>query len=138
MDATNLVEKLRQAVSGHNLEALVACFSEDYRNDTPAHPGRSFVGRDAVRANWERIFAGVPDITATVRSTAEARDSVWSEWEMAGHRTDGTAEALRGVVIFGTAADEFAWGRFYLEPADSGAGGVTGAIDHLVGNEASR
>ena len=29
-------------------------------------PGRGFTGRDQVRENWQRIFAGVPDITADV------------------------------------------------------------------------
>jgi len=58
-DPSELVERLRQSVDAHDLDAVVACFTDDYRNETPAHPGRGFEGREQVRTNWQRIFAGV-------------------------------------------------------------------------------
>lgn len=61
-----LVERLCRATNDHDLEALTRCFAPDYRNETPAHPVRSFQGREQVRRNWEQIFAGVPDIEAKV------------------------------------------------------------------------
>lgn len=132
MDACDLVERLRRAVDAHDIEAVVACFTPDYRNETPAHPGRGFAGHDQVRTNWTRIFAGVPDITATVLRTAVDGEVVWSEWELGGHRPDGRPQALRGVIIFGAASDGFAWARFYLEPVDAGEGGVDAAVGRIV------
>ena len=38
------VERLLGAVRHRDLDALTACFAEDYRNETPAHPARSFAG----------------------------------------------------------------------------------------------
>ena len=133
MNHPAIIEQLRLAVDAHDLDALVTCFADDYRNETPAHPARGFVGSDAVRGNWERIFAGMPDITATVHRAATDGDAIWTEWELAGSRPDGAAQVLRGVIIFGVAADRITWGRFYLEPVDSGEGGVTAAIDRVVG-----
>jgi hypothetical protein len=52
-DGRTIVERLRRAVDDHDLDALTACFTNDYRNDTPAHPGRGFIGRDQVRKNCD-------------------------------------------------------------------------------------
>ena len=135
VDPVSVVERLRQSVNDHDLDALVECFAADYRNETPAHPGRGFVGREQVRKNWERIFAGLPDVTARVPRTAVDGDVVWSEWELAGHRPDGVAQMMRGVVIFGVTGIEFGWARFYLEPVDAGEGGVDAAVSQVVAGE---
>lgn len=111
-----LVERLCQATNAHDLEAVVACFALDYRNETPAHPERGFTGRDQVRTNWEQIFSVVADIRAQVLRVAVDGDVVWSEWEHRGHRPDGSVHTMRGVVIFGVRDGLAAWARFYLEP----------------------
>ena len=134
MAASNaaMVERLRQAVDDHDLDAVVACFTPDYRNETPAHPARGFAGREQVRTNWARIFAGVPDITADVLRTAVGDDAVWSEWEMRGTRPDGQAHLMRGVIVFGIVGAQASWARFYLEPVDPGADGVDAAVGEIV------
>ena len=33
-----MVERLLRATNDHDVEALVACFAEDYENETPLHP----------------------------------------------------------------------------------------------------
>jgi ketosteroid isomerase-like protein len=132
MASHGLVERLRQAVDDHDLDALAACFAPDFRNETPAHPSRGFSGRDQVRANWARIFGGIPDITAQVVRTAVDRDVVWTEWEMGGTRVDGVAQTLRGVIVFGVSREHLSWCRFYLEPVDGGEEGVEAAIGHIA------
>ncbi len=126
-----LVDRLCRATNDHDLEALTRCFAPDYRNETPAHPARAFQGRLQVRRNWEQIFAGVPDIRAEVRWIVDDR-TAWSEWEMRGTRRDGSAHAMRGVVIFGVEHGEFTWARFYLEPVEEGGGGVGDAVRRSV------
>jgi ketosteroid isomerase-like protein len=126
-----MVERLTEAVNAHDLEALTSCFALEYRNETPAHPARGFQGRSQVRRNWEQIFAAVPDITAEVRSIADA-DTVWSEWEMRGTRPDGSPHLMRGVVIFGVEGSEATWARFYLEPVQEGGGDVDETIRRTV------
>lgn len=133
----SLIRRLERAVESHDLEAVVGCFDEGYRNETPAHPGRGFSGREQVRTNWARIFEGVPDITARVLRTAQA-DDTWSEWEMSGTRLDGQEHLMRGVIIFGVSQGRFSWARFYLEPVDPGEGGIDGAISQLVNVETNR
>jgi len=127
MDAT-VVERLCRAVVDHDLEALVGCFAPDYRNETPVHPARGFVGHDQVRANWSQIFAGVPDISAELLRTAVHGEELWSEWEMRGTRRDGGEHLMRGVVIFGIRDDQAQWARFYLEPVDTAGSGVDAAV----------
>jgi hypothetical protein len=131
-DPRDLVERLRQSVDDHDLDALVGCFSDDYVNETPAHPGRGFTGNEQVRTNWARLFAGVPDMRAEVLATAVHGSEVWSEWEMRGTRPDGETHLMRGVIIFGITGGRAERARFYLEPVDAGEGGVDGAISGVV------
>lgn len=128
-----MVHRLLQATNDHDLEALVACFAEDYENETPAHPARGFRGRAQVRRNWEQIFACVPDLRAAVTRMAIDDDVIWTEWELTGTRRDGSAHCMRGIVIFGVDRGVARWARFYLEPVDLGAGTVDDAVrEHVV------
>jgi len=114
------IERLVDATNRHDLEALVGCFAEDYRNETPAHPARGFHGAAQVRRNWEEIFAFVPDIHARVLRSAVDGDAVWTEWEMRGTRRDGSAHRMAGVIVFGVDGGLIRWARFYLERVDEG------------------
>jgi hypothetical protein len=57
-----VVQRLLEAINAHDLEAMVACFADDYVNEWPAHPQRGFRGSQQVRRNWSQLFAGVPDL----------------------------------------------------------------------------
>jgi len=132
MDDTDFVDRLLAATNAHDLDALAACFADDYENATPAHPGRSFRGREQVRRNWEQIFAHVPDIRAEVVRRATSGDTVWTEWDMTGTRGDGTSHNMRGVILFGVRDGLASWARFYLEPVDPGVGTVDDAVRDQV------
>jgi ketosteroid isomerase-like protein len=128
-----LLERLLRAVNDHDLDALVSCFSEDYVNETPVHPLRGFSGRDQVRKNWTQIFTGVPDVRAEVPRAAVEDDTLWTEWDLSGSRSDGEAFHLRGVVIFGVARGHITSASFYLEPVEHATGDVDAATVRLVG-----
>jgi len=134
-EAAQLVERLVQGVNDHDLQAVAACFAEDYVNETPAHPARGFRGREQVRRNWEQIFAFVPDLRAEVSRCTFAGPVAWTEWEMTGTRRDGSSHHLRGVIVFGVEGGVARWGRFYLEPVDAGPGGVDEAVREQVVGE---
>jgi len=127
------IDRLVRATNEHDLEAMAACFSEDYLNETPAHPARGFRGRAQVRRNWEQIFAFVPDIHAEVVRSAATADTIWTEWEMRGTRRDGRSHWMRGVIVFGVNDEAIRWARFYLEPVDESDATVDDAVrDQLV------
>ena len=131
-EAEAVIERIRVAINGHDLEALTSCFAADYVNETPVHPERGFRGREQVRRNWEQIFDGVPDIKAeVVRSTTDG-GTAWSEWDMSGRRLDGSPFRMRGVAIYGVADDQAAWCRFYLEAVDEGGEDIDSATHRVV------
>jgi ketosteroid isomerase-like protein len=127
------VERLLEAINAHDLEAMVACFADDYVNEWPAHPQRGFQGSAQVRRNWSQIFAGVPDLRARLPRIAVDGDTVWTEWDMSGTRSDGTAFLMRGVAIFGVADGRLASVRFYLEPVEEASGDVNAHTRRVVG-----
>ncbi len=126
------IERLVQATNAHDLDALVACFAEDYLNETPAHPTRGFRGNAQVRRNWEQIFEFVPDLHAEVTRLAVNGDSAWTEWVMRGTRRDGSAHEMAGIIVFGVADGLIQWARFYLEPVDRSDQTVDGAVRSQV------
>ena len=127
-----VVTRLERAANARDINALVACFAPDYRNETPAHPARSFVGRDQVRRNWEQIFAGIPDLTAKVLRSAVNGNEAWTEWEHRGTRRDGSMHLMRGVVIFGVSDGLLTWARFYLEPVQEASENVDAAVRQQI------
>ncbi len=131
----DVVDRLCVAVNGHDLDDLTACFAAGYRNETPAHPERGFVGREQVRRNWEQLFNGIPDISSRITARAETDTSVWTEWEMRGTRGDGQPHLMRGVVIFGVTEAVITDARFYLEPVEGGGDGVNETIARVVGTD---
>jgi ketosteroid isomerase-like protein len=127
-----VVERLRDATNAHDLEGIVACFAADYHNDTPVHPARGFVGKEQVRRNWTQIFAAIPDVSTAILAIAVDRDTVWSEWEHRGTRSDGSLHLMRGVIVFGVRAGVVATARFFLEPVDDTGTGVGAAVQRQV------
>ncbi len=122
---TDVVDRLLVATNAHDLDALVACFADEYALSNPAHPARGFAGSAQVRRNWAAIFAGVPDLVSTVLARAEAAavddprtTVVWLEMAMTGTRLDGAPHELVGVMVFGVRDDRIVSGRFFLEPVD--------------------
>jgi ketosteroid isomerase-like protein len=117
-----MVERLCRATNSRDLDALVACFADDYRNETPMHPERGFTGREQVLGKgWQEIFSVIGDVHAEVLRVAVDGDTVWSEWEHRGTRPDGSAHVMRGVVIFGVTGG-VARGRFYPRAGARGRG----------------
>jgi ketosteroid isomerase-like protein len=131
-----VVQRLVDAINAHDLEAMVACFADDYVNEWPAHPQRGFRGNQQVRRNWSQIFAGVPDLRARLPRMSVDGDTVWTEWDIAGTRGDGAAFLMRGVSIFGVAEGRLAWVRYYLEPVEETSGDVNAHTRRVVGTTA--
>ncbi|GAA1970044.1 hypothetical protein GCM10009798_33440 [Nocardioides panacihumi] len=127
-----VIERLADVTSDHDLDAIVACFAEDYVNLTPAHPLRGFRGRDQVRRNWGQILAGVRDLEATVLDAAVNGSFVWSEWRMSGTRHDGAAHEMHGVIIFEVEDELIQAARLYLEPVERDSGNVEDAVHRAV------
>jgi len=129
-----VIDRLLQATNDHDLDALVDCFASDYVNETPVHPLRGFTGSEQVRLNWRKIFAAVPDLVAEVAARAEVGGTVWTEWQMAGTRGDGTPHLMRGVIIFTVPDDRISTARFYLEPVETSTGDVNTAVRAQMAN----
>jgi ketosteroid isomerase-like protein len=125
-----VVDRLRDATNAHDVAAITACFARNYRNETPVHPSRGFVGVGQVERNWAQILAAVPDLTCEVTALAvdPTAGRVWSEWEHRGTRRDGSAHLLRGVIIFTVEDELISAARFYLEPVQNDGSTVDDAV----------
>ena len=129
----NVIDRLLIALNAHDLETAAALFDENYRSEQPAHPGRTFVGRAQMHANWSAMFAGIPDFRATVPRSVSDGDTIWSEWIWLGTRTDGLLFEVRGVTVFQIKDDLIAAGSLYLEDVETDPVGIEQAVQALSG-----
>jgi len=63
-DPRDVTDRLTAAQNAHDLEAMLACFHEDYRSEQPMFPARAFQGIDQVRKNWSALLESIPDLHA--------------------------------------------------------------------------
>jgi ketosteroid isomerase-like protein len=128
-------ERLRLAMNAHDLEAHLACFSEDYRSEQPVHPARTFTGRDQVRENWSKLYDSIPDFRAELLRLAVVDDTEWGEWIWRGTKEDGTPLEERGVTIVGIRDGRIAWGRLYLEETEREGADITETVRRMAGRQ---
>lgn len=131
-DPVDVVKRLQAAMNRYDLDGFVACFAPDYRSEQPAHPNRAFGGYDQVRTNWAAFFDAVPDFAGELLRTASEGDTVWSEWAWRGHRRDGSALDMRGVIIMGIADDRIAWARLYMEETEVAGAGIDETVQQMT------
>jgi len=134
----DVLESLIAATNRRDLDGLVDLFAADVRSDTPAHPARSFVGRDQVRRNWQQILGAIGDLDATIGASATGpgptpgSETVWAEIAFDGHRPDGAPWRMRGVTVNEVVDGRIAALRFYLEPVDDAPVDVDAAVRRAV------
>lgn len=130
---TDVIDRLAAAMNAHDLGAAAGFFHHDYRSVQPAHPGRDFVGRAQMRANWEAMFAGVPDFSAEISRSVQDGDTTWTEWRWSGTRSDGQGFDMRGVTLFEITDDQIVAGWLYMEEVEPNVAGIEQAVEALSG-----
>ncbi len=100
----NLLEAFAQAWSRHDIEALMACMTDDCVFHTSAGPGACgtrYIGYEAVRNGFMKAWADFPDAQWTrARHAVTGRRGV-SEWTFVGTRaSDGQRIEVDGCDLF--------------------------------------
>ena len=124
---SSVIERMHEALNGHDLEAFLGCFDPEYRSEQPVHPNRGFGGKDQVRKNWSAIFESFPDFKAELLRYTSDGGTVWSEWHW-------TASGLNmaGVILTGVENDRIVWGRLYVEPVEEDGENIDEAVQHMT------
>jgi hypothetical protein len=121
------VERVRDALNRHDLQALLECIDDNYRSEQPAHPNRSFGGKEQVQKNWSALFESFPDFKAElIRYTLEG-ETVWSEWHWSA-----TGLNMAGVTLFGVREERIVWGRLYMEEVEEEGEDIDEAVQSLT------
>src|SRR5713226_1529306 len=107
-------ERMIEAANRHGLEAMVACFTPDYRSEQPFYPERNFNGQAGVRKNWSFFFSTMPDYRVEILSEAVEGDTVWAELLFHGTQVDGKKNVARGVTISGIQGNQIVWTKLYI------------------------
>jgi uncharacterized protein (TIGR03086 family) len=93
------VARFNSGWAAWDLDRLVACLADDavFESTDPAPDGRRFEGREAVRAEWQRIFDETRDPRFTFEDTVVCGDHATVRWRFAWRNTDGSSGHVRGV-----------------------------------------
>jgi steroid delta-isomerase-like uncharacterized protein len=105
--ATTL-EAFLDAFNAHDVDAIMACFSDDCVMDMPRGPGpggRRLVGKAQVREGVQSRFAGIPDVRYDDGRHFVCGDRGVSEWTLRGTHVTGETIAVRGCDLFEFSSD---------------------------------
>jgi ketosteroid isomerase-like protein len=130
-----VMDRVTAAQNAHDLEAMLACFHEDYRSEQPLHPARTFVGIDQVRANWSTVLDAIPDFHAELLRSAAEGDTVFAEIHWTGTRAHGTPLDERGVIVMGVRDGRIAWGRLYVDDVEHEGADIDAVVRNMAGTE---
>jgi ketosteroid isomerase-like protein len=86
-----------------------------------------------MHANWQAMFAGIPDFHAELIRSVDDGDTTWSEWAWSGTRSDGQDFQVRGVTLFELRDGKITAGRLYMEEVDRIAVRIEQAVEKLSG-----
>jgi ketosteroid isomerase-like protein len=134
-DPRAVLDRLTAAQNAHDVEAMVACFHEDYRSEQPLFPARAFTGIDQVRANWSTLLEAIPDFRAENLLSAVEGDTAFVEIRWTGTKADGTPFEERGVLITGIADDRIAWARLYVDEVERESADIDTVVRRMAGTE---
>ena len=134
-DPRAVIDRLTAAQNAHDLEAMLACFHEDYRSEQPLFPARNFQGIRQVRANWSALLEGIRDFEAEISRSAVDGDTVFVEIHWTGTKADGTPLDERGVIIMGIRDDRIAWGRLYADEVEREGADIDAVVRRMAGTE---
>ena len=126
------MERLRAAMNEHDLDALLACLSADYRSEQPVHPQRGFAGRKQVEKNWSAMFEGIPDFHAELLADATEGDTLWAEWHWTGTRANEVPLDMRGVTLFEVRNGQIVSGRLYMEEVEEAGADIGETVRRLA------
>ena len=132
-DPRAVMNRLTAAQNGHDLEAMLACFHEDYRSEQPLFPARTFQGIDQVRANWSALLENIPDFHGEIVRSAVDGATVFAEIHWTGTKADGARLDERGVIIAGTRAERIAWGRLYVDEVEREGADIDAVVRRMAG-----
>jgi limonene-1,2-epoxide hydrolase len=130
---SDVVGRLSALMNEHDLARATALIHQDYRSEQPVHPGRAFVGRAQMAANWRAMFDGIPDFHAEIVRSVQDAETVWTEWHWTGSRIDGEPFEMRGVTLFEVQQDQIVAGRLYLEEVDRDEARIQDVVQELSG-----
>ena len=96
---TETLKGIADAFNRHDLDGIMAFFTEDAIFETPKGPdpwGRRFAGTEQVREGLAARFAGIPDVHYGDDTHWVSGDRGVSEWTLTGTTTDGAHLRVRG------------------------------------------
>jgi ketosteroid isomerase-like protein len=131
------MDRLTAAQNAHDLEAMLACFHEDYKSEQPLFPARTFQGIDQVRANWGAVLTAIPDFHAETLRAAVEGDTVFVEVHWTGTKANGAPLDERGVLVMGIRDDRIAWGRLYVDEVEQEGADIDETVRQMAGTDDS-
>ena len=96
------IRRFNDAFNRHDVEAIMALMTDDcvFENTSPAPDGERYEGQQAIRAFWQRFFAGTPSARFETEDMFASGDRCTVRWRYTWAEADGTPGYVRGVDVF--------------------------------------
>lgn len=104
-----LLVTLFEAFNRHDADGVMACMTDDIVFDTAVGTemhGNRITGTADVKAAFEKVWGGMPDVSWTCTSHSVFGDRGLSEWIFRGTATNGTRIEAEGCDLFTFSGDK--------------------------------
>ena len=108
-----ILDEFANAFNAHDLEKIISCMTDDCIFEASAGPdadGEKFVGKEAVKNAFEKVFKDYPDARWNDPRHFISGNRAVSEWTFTGTRSDGTKVEVTGCDLF-----TFSNGKIYIK-----------------------
>lgn len=108
LSQTQMLKELVAAFNAHDLEQIMAFFTEDCVLEMPRGPdpwGSRYRGRTAVREGLAKRLAGLPDVHYADDEHWVCGDHAVSKWLLSGTSASGEHVTVRGCDLFDLSPD---------------------------------
>jgi len=97
----DVVRRFGAAWEAWDLDAIMDLMADDavFESTGPAPDGRRVEGREAVRAEWQEMFAATRDASFTFEESFVCGDRATARWVFAWANEDGSPRHVRGVDV---------------------------------------
>ena len=103
IETMRLLDALFDAFNAHDAAKVVSLMTEDCVFEAAAGTevfGARYTGPDAVRAAFENVWKGLPDVRWDVSRHFHVGDRAVSEWVFRATRADGSRVEVQGCDLF--------------------------------------
>jgi len=130
----DVILRFFQAVNDHDLDAIEACYHDDYVSEQPCFPSRRFTGPKAVRKVYETMYPRIKGVRYDIisHSFTELPNGTTVGFVEVNLTDEEQQNNVKGVFRMEADHGKIRSGRLYMTPVQEDAGNIDAYVNRMA------